>query len=99
MFNVTSVRVSLVPKAYAGGNGRLLAGVVVVLDDCFAVHGIKIIAGDHGLFVSFPSIKCRDGVFNNIAHPLTKECRNHMEEVIFKAYREECERIKSHESQ
>ena len=98
MFQITKVKVSLVPKVYAGGNGRLLASATLILDDCFAVHKVKIIAGDHGLFVSFPSIKCHDGTFTNVAHPLTKECRTYVEEMVFQAYHEEVERI-DHESQ
>jgi DNA-binding cell septation regulator SpoVG len=51
---VTEVRI----KAASGfDNDRLLAYAVVVFDDCFAVHDLKIIQGRDGPFLSMPSRK------------------------------------------
>ncbi len=99
MLPITKVHVELVPREYSGANGRLLANAFIVIRDCFMVRKIKIIDGVKGLFVSFPSVRGMDGTFIDLVHPLTRECRTHLEEIIFKAYYEEVERVKEHESQ
>jgi stage V sporulation protein G len=67
---------------------KLKAFVSLVLDECFVVCDIKIIEGTHGLFVSMPSKKRKDGTFRDIAHPLNSETRRHFEERIIAKYRE-----------
>lgn len=51
---VTEVRIKL---ASAYDNNQVMAYAVVVFDDCFAVHDLKIIRGRAGPFVSMPSRK------------------------------------------
>ncbi len=58
----------------------------VVLDDCFAIHGIRIIEGDGGLFTAMPSRKTNDGTYHDIAHPITQECRKQFEDAIIEEY-------------
>ncbi len=79
---ITQVRVFPVEEE------KLKAFVSVVFDDCFVVSDIKIIQGAHGLFVSMPSKKRRNGTFRDIAHPLNSETRKRFEGVIIDRYRE-----------
>jgi stage V sporulation protein G len=79
---ITQVRVFPVEEE------KLKAFVSVVFDDCFVVSDIKIIQGAHGLFVSMPSKKRRNGTFRDIAHPLNSETRRRFEDVIIDRYRE-----------
>ena len=58
----------------------------VVLDECFAIHGIRIIEGDGGLFTAMPSRKTNDGTYHDIAHPITPECRKQFEDAIIEEY-------------
>jgi stage V sporulation protein G len=67
---------------------KLRAFVSLVLDDCFVVCDIKIIEGNHGLFVSMPSKRRKDGTFRDIAHPLNSQTRRRFEERIIAKYRE-----------
>jgi len=67
---------------------RLRAFVSLVLDECFVVCDIKIIEGPHGMFVSMPSKRRKDGTFRDIAHPLNSQTRRHFEERIIAKYRE-----------
>lgn len=80
--DITDVRVFPVDE------DKLKAFVSVVFDDCFVVSDIKIIHGQHGLFVSMPSKKRRNGSFRDIAHPLNQETRRQIEERILGKYQE-----------
>lgn len=70
---------------------KLKAFVSVVFDNCFVVSDIKIIDGAHGLFVSMPSKKRKNGTFRDIAHPLNNETRRRFEEEIISRYRDAVE--------
>ena len=67
---------------------KLKAFVSVIFDDCFVVSDIKIIEGQHGLFISMPSKKRKNGTFRDIAHPLNNETRRRFEEEIIASYRD-----------
>jgi stage V sporulation protein G len=72
---------------------KLKAFVSVIFDSCFVVSDIKIIEGTHGLFVSMPSKKRKNGTFRDIAHPLNNETRRRFEEQIITRYREVVQEI------
>lgn len=67
---------------------KLKAVVSVVIMDCFAIHGIKIIDGPNGLFVAMPNRRNKNGSFSDIAHPINQSCRQHFSDKILAAYRE-----------
>ncbi|MBU6376146.1 MAG: septation regulator SpoVG [Bdellovibrionales bacterium] len=73
-------------KVYPVDEDKLKAYVAIVLDDCFVVRDLKIIAGIDGLFVAMPSRKRPDGEFRDIAHPLNQQTRVEMEKQILDAY-------------
>ena len=54
----------------------------VLLDDSFAVHDIRIIEGDNGLFIAMPSRKTAAGGYRDIAHPISQEVRTMFEKEI-----------------
>ena len=78
---ITDIKMTVV------GEERLKAYVRLTFDDCFVIDDVKIIQGDEGLFVSFPS-KMKNGQFKDICHPLNRDTRKWMEEEIFTSYRE-----------
>jgi len=82
---ITSVRIFR--KEKEGSNLKAVASVI--LDDCFAIHGIKIIQGPEKLFLAMPSRKVADGEFKDIVHPLNSETRKVFEDKILAAYEEE----------
>ena len=53
----------------------------------FAVHDIRIIEGDNGLFIAMPSRKNAAGGYRDIAHPINQEVRAMFEEAILDAYK------------
>ena len=81
---ITSVNVRKVEKE----DSRMKGIASVFIDDCFAVHDIRIIEGDNGLFIAMPSRKTATGGYRDIAHPINQEVRTLFEQEILKAYKE-----------
>ncbi len=89
---ITSVNVRKIDK-----EGSRMKGIAsVLLDDSFAVHDIRIIEGDNGLFIAMPSRKTATGGYRDIAHPINPEVRSMFEDAILKAY-EEAEDVEKEE--
>ena len=65
----------------------------VTLDGAFAVHGLKLIEGDKGMFVSMPysQWKDKDGNLKNtdIVHPITADARSELYHAVHDAYKAE----------
>ncbi len=81
---ITSVNVRKIEK-----EGSRMKGIAsILIDDCFAVHDIRIIEGDNGLFIAMPSRKTAAGSYRDIAHPINPEVRSMFEEAIINAYNE-----------
>ncbi len=114
--NVTGIRLHLVAR-----DERLLAFASVEFDSVFVVRDLKVIRGNHGIFLAMPDrmltdrcpdckaknrVKARycdecgvelnftvntEKVFSDIAHPITRDFRDELEEAVLDAYEEEVE--------
>ena len=71
------------------GDRHLKAIVSVVFDSAFAVHDMKIIAGQDRLFLAMPSKKLADGSFRDIAHPIHADMREALEQRVLEEYARE----------
>ena len=69
---------------------RLKAVVSITIDNCFAIHELRVIEGKEGLFVAMPSRQVSDGTFKDIAHPINAETRKLIEDFVVAKYQEEC---------
>ena len=78
---ITDVRVRKITK-----EGKMRAIVSITIDDEFAVHDIKIIEGEKGLFIAMPSRKTADGEYRDIAHPINSETRERIQALILEHY-------------
>lgn len=79
---ITSINIRKIEK-----EGSRMKGIAsVVLDDAFAIHDIRIIEGDNGLFIAMPSRKTKTGGYRDIAHPINQETRASFEEKILEAF-------------
>lgn len=87
MMRITEVRVSV------RDDGKLKAFVSITIDGSFVIRGLKVIAGQKGLFVAMPSRRRPEGGYEDLAHPIDAETRAMMEDVILKAYDSECEML------
>ncbi|MDE6302286.1 MAG: septation regulator SpoVG [Clostridia bacterium] len=67
-------------------NSKLKAVASIIIDDCLAIHDIKIIDGDNGEFIAMPSRKTPNGEFKDITHPINSQTREVMREAILAAY-------------
>ena len=79
---ITSVNVRI-----AENEDSKMKGIAsVIVDDCFAIHDIRIIEGDKGLFIAMPSRQTATGGYRDIAHPINSETRQVFEKEIIEAY-------------
>lgn len=82
--NITDVRIRKVEK-----EGKMKAVVSITIDNEFAVHDIKIIEGEKGLFIAMPSRRNAEGEYRDVAHPINSETRQHIQSLIMQRYEEE----------
>lgn len=68
-------------------NSRMRGKASVLLDDCFAIHDIRIIEGNDGLFIAMPSRQKANGEYRDIAHPTNQETRKMFQDKILEAYK------------
>ena len=81
---ITSVDVHKVEKE----DSRMKGFASVVIEDCFAIHDIRIIEGDNGLFIAMPSRAKSSGGYKDVAHPINQETRTMFAEAILAKYNE-----------
>lgn len=81
---ITDVRIRKVEK-----EGKMKAVVSITIDEEFVVHDIKVIDGEKGLFIAMPSRKAADGEYRDIAHPISSDTRNKIQQIILEKYESE----------
>jgi stage V sporulation protein G len=79
---ITEVRITKVE-----GQGALKAFASVTFDGVFAVHGIRVVEGKNGLFISMPNRQVKEGEYKDIAHPVTKEFKKELSDAILAEYK------------
>lgn len=73
-------------KVFTDPTSRLKALISITIDDCLAIHDIKVVSGDNRVFVAMPSRKDESGIFRDIVHPIGAETRQEIEGQILDAY-------------
>ena len=81
---ITDVRIRKVDS-----QTRLKAVASITIDDAFAIHELRIIEGENGLFVAMPSREKAEGGFRDIAHPINLETRRTIEGIVLEKYNKE----------
>jgi stage V sporulation protein G len=69
-------------------DGSSLKGSATVEIGGMAVHGVKVVEGEKGLFVSMPSNKSKNGNFYDIAFPKSKAKLDNITSVTLEAYQD-----------
>jgi len=82
MVRITEVRIHLLDRE----DTNLKAYANIVFDDCFVVHGIKVVRGEKGLFIGMPRRSKQNGSSQDIAHPIDNETRRFLEQHVLEAY-------------
>jgi len=75
-----SLEIRAYPIAEPKGSTKGYASVTI--DGMFGAHGISIVEGKNGLFVSMPQTKDAKGEFHDIFHPVTSEGRKALNEAV-----------------
>lgn len=63
--------------------GRLVGEASITINDCLVIHNIKIIQLENRRIAGFPQKKLSSGNNVDVVHPITREFRQYVEEVIF----------------
>lgn len=79
--NITDVRMRIIDN-----ETKMKAVASVTIDGCFAVHDIKVIEGDNGLFIAMPSKKDEEGTYRDVCHPINKETRQLIHTMVIEKY-------------
>jgi len=79
---ITEVRVF--PQA--SKENKLCAFANITFDGCFVVRGLKVLEGTKGLFVVMPSRKVKGDDYRDVAHPITAEFKDYIQQEVLKAY-------------
>ena len=66
--------------------GPMKPVVSITLDDCLAIHDIKVIYARERYFIVMPSRKNPDGTYRDIVHPINSDFRTALEEAVIDAY-------------
>ncbi len=85
MVDITDVRIYKMEDA-----GNLRAYATVTLGEAYAVHGLKVLDGEKGLWVSMPATKSRKtGEFKDVFHPISQEAREGLVKAVLAKYQED----------
>ena len=70
----------------ANKDNKLCSFANITFDACFVVRGLKVLEGSKGLFVVMPSRKVKGDDYRDIAHPITAEFKDYIQQEVLKAY-------------
>lgn len=79
---ITSLRIRTLKNT-----GNKMQGVAsITLDNMIAIHDIKILKNNEGLFLAMPSKTVKPGTFKDSVHPINAQVRESIERIIFSGY-------------
>ena len=70
---------------------NFLKYVTITIDDSIVIRGIKLIQRREstGIMVAMPARRKMDDTYEDVVHPISKECRAELETQILKAYHDQ----------
>ncbi|MBM7662075.1 stage V sporulation protein G [Bacillus mesophilus] len=81
--SITNINVRLVHDDH----NPMKAICSITLNNAFVVHDIRIIEASQKVVVAMPSKRKKTGQFTDVAHPVTTEMRDKIEEVVLSEYK------------
>jgi len=75
--------------------GNLLGYASVNINGCFAVDGIKVMTGKHGLFATMPSYQDGKGNYRDVCFPVTKEFHGQLNQAVVTGYQQTIEQMQT----
>lgn len=88
MENIKNIVKAKIDTMFNEGSTKALATVTIA--DSFAVHGVRIIKGHNGYFISMPQRQYKDGdetKYTDICNPVTKLMRETINEAVLEAFK------------
>jgi len=82
---ITDVQI-IFPKRRDATNDKLKSYVNIVFNGIFIVRNIRVIESSKGFFVVMPNFRKKDGTYQDIAHPLSNQFRQEIEDKVLEAY-------------
>lgn len=70
------------------GSSKTKAFIDLCLDKTLVLKGMTLVEGSHGLFLSFPSSKTKDGKYYNSIYSMDKDFTGQLEDACIKKYNE-----------
>ena len=70
------------------GSSKTKAFIELCLDKTLVLKGMTLVEGSHGLFLSFPSTKNKDGKYYNSIYSMDKDFTGKLEDACIKKYNE-----------
>ena len=74
---------------------NLVGFATVTINDCFVVKGLKVCAGDNGLYVNMPSQQDGNGNWQDICKPITADFRRQLNEAVVEGYNTAIEKMQA----
>ncbi len=68
------------------GTGSTKAFCDLSILNSFVIKGLRVVAGEKGLFVSMPREEGKDGKWYNTVMPLNREVKDEVERLVLEAY-------------
>lgn len=80
-------QVQVFPFKEGPSMGHMLGLATIVLNDQFQVRGLRIMDGEHGLYVGYPNDPFYKGEdFRSVCCPITRQLREHIENCVLEKY-------------
>ena len=67
-------------------DNKIKAIVSVTLDNCLAIHDLRVVEGNERIFVATPSRRSADGTYRDIVHPINAQFRGELEQQVLERY-------------
>ena len=68
-------------------NGKVRAMASIILGDAIQIRGLRVMHGEHGLFVGFPADPYNTGdEYRSLCAPITRAMRERIETVVLEHY-------------
>lgn len=86
---LTVTNVQVFPFKEGPHMGHMKALANIVLNDQLHMRGLRVMEGEYGLFVSYPTDPFFKGdAFRSLFNPITRQLREHIETCVLTAYQD-----------
>ena len=76
-------------KLYNNENSKVKAFASIYVDDAIAIHGVRVVQGDKGLFTAMPQYKSSNGEYKDYCHAVNAEVRGQINNSVIETYNKE----------